>query len=112
MPESAITKSIHFIFDDALAKSLPSFREGQLVQRTLSEIEVRVVAARPVTANEEARARKALATSDPLETLGELRARYQALPEADTRKRDLIVPLDLKRVHHPVLFPEETKVTP
>ncbi len=52
--------SYHFIFDDALGKSLPSFREAQLVQRTLDEIEVRVVATRPVTAQEEARARKAL----------------------------------------------------
>ena len=52
--------SFHFIFDDALGKSLPSLREAQLVQRTLDEIEVRVVATRPVTAQEEARARKAL----------------------------------------------------
>jgi phenylacetate-CoA ligase len=50
----------HFIFDDALGKSLPSLREAQLVQRKLDEIEVRIVATRPVTAEEEARARKAL----------------------------------------------------
>ena len=52
--------SFHLVFVDALGESLPSFREAQLVQRTLGEIEVRVVATRPVTADEEARARKAL----------------------------------------------------
>jgi phenylacetate-CoA ligase len=55
-----IWPSFHLDFVDALGKSLPSFREAQLVQRTLGEIEVRVVATRPVTAKEEARARKAL----------------------------------------------------
>ncbi|MDP7651264.1 MAG: hypothetical protein QGF38_06140 [Rhodospirillales bacterium] len=52
--------SYHFVFDDALGKFLPSLREAQLVQRALDEIEVRVVATRPVTAKEEARACKAL----------------------------------------------------
>ena len=55
-----IWPSYHFIFDDALGASLPSLREAQLVQRTLEEIEVRVVATRPVTAEEETLARKAL----------------------------------------------------
>ena len=55
-----IWPSFHLVFVDALGKSLPSFREAQLVQRTLEEIEVRVVATRPVTVEEEGRARKAL----------------------------------------------------
>ena len=52
--------SYHFIFDEALGKSIPSLREAQLVQRTLRDIEVKLVVTRPVTAEEEAEAKRAL----------------------------------------------------
>ena len=41
-------------------KALPPLHRAQLVQRTPEEIEVRLVVARPVTAEDEERARKAL----------------------------------------------------
>ena len=48
------------IFPKALAKTIPSLRQAQLVQRSPDEIEVRLVVASPVTPKEEGRARKAL----------------------------------------------------
>ena len=52
--------SNHLIFTEALGKSIPSLREAQLVQRTLRDIEVKLVVTRPVTAEEEAEAQRAL----------------------------------------------------
>ncbi|MCH8188724.1 MAG: phenylacetate--CoA ligase family protein [Proteobacteria bacterium] len=47
-------------FAKALREALPQLRQAQLVQRTLDEIEVRLVVARPLTPREEDRARRAL----------------------------------------------------
>ena len=47
-------------FSKALRDALPPLRQAQLVQRTLDEIEVRLVVARPLTPEDEDRARKAL----------------------------------------------------
>ena len=47
-------------YSKALREALPQLRQAQLVQRTLDEIEVRLVVARPLTPREEDRARRAL----------------------------------------------------
>ena len=48
------------IFSKALAKTIPSLRQAQLVQRIPEEIEVRLVVTQSVAAEDEERARKAL----------------------------------------------------
>ena len=52
--------SSHLVFVDTLGKLIPSLRQGQLIQQTLHEIEVRLAVSRPVTAEEETRVREAL----------------------------------------------------
>ncbi len=47
-------------FSKALREALPQLRQAQLVQRTLDEIEVRLVVPQPLTPREEDRARRAL----------------------------------------------------
>ena len=47
-------------YSKALREALPQLRQAQLVQRTLDEIEVRLVVASPLTPREEDRARAAL----------------------------------------------------
>jgi phenylacetate-CoA ligase len=47
-------------FSKALREALPQLRQAQLVQRTLDEIEIRLVVASPLTPQEEDRARAAL----------------------------------------------------
>jgi len=46
-------------YSKALREALPQLRQAQLVQRTLDEIEVRLVVASPLTPQEEDRARAA-----------------------------------------------------
>ena len=57
------------VFTNALGHSIPGMRQGQIVQRTPSDIEVRLVVGAPVTRDQEERARAALreALSDEFE---------------------------------------------
>ena len=51
------------IFTDALGHTIPEMRQGQIVQRTPRDIEVRLVVGAPVTPDQEERARAALRTA-------------------------------------------------
>ena len=56
----ALWPSHDAVFTNALGNAIPEMRQGQIVQRTPREIEVRLVVGAPVTADQEERARAAL----------------------------------------------------
>jgi phenylacetate-CoA ligase len=61
--------SHNVIFTNALGCAIPELRQGQIVQRTLRDLDVRLVVGAPVTPDQEERARSALraAVSDEFE---------------------------------------------